>query len=94
MHYRLLLFLTIGIHYVIFVSFILTTLCSYVFIPWFMSLTLTALIVRVIYSRDECPLTTYENHLRAKLDLLKSKGFLKDYILHPRKTFTYLLRGN
>jgi hypothetical protein len=85
-----LLMLSIVFHYLVFISFVLTSVLGVVLLPWFIGITLGALIFRVIFSRSECPLTTYENYLRNNLQLKPSKGFLKDYILHPNTTLLEL----
>ena len=88
---KLLLGLTVGSHYVVFIAFILTAILGILVLSWYIALTLDALIFRVIFSQSECPLTTLENHYRSKLGLIKSKGFLKEYIIYPKVTFKYLI---
>ena len=83
---KILLILTIVLHYVVFVAFILTSIGAFLNLKWYIALSIVALIVRVIFSRTECPLTTLENKFRVKLKMEESKGFLKDYILNPHKT--------
>mgnify|MGYP003643778424 CR=1 FL=1 len=90
---KLVLCLVVLLHYVTFLSFVLTCLISFLFIPWFVAITLIALVIRVIFSPDECPLTTLENVFRKKLNLKPSKGFLKDYILHIKDTLKYLINN-
>ena len=82
----------IAIHYLVFSSFVLTALLGSIILPWFVAITLMALIGRVITSQEECPLTTLENYIRGKLKLKSSKGFLKDYILHPKQTFNNIYK--
>lgn len=88
---KVMLLLTIGAHYVVFIAFVLTALLGIYVLTWYVAITLDALIFRVIFSNNECPLTTLENHYRNKLGILASKGFLKDYIIYPRRTFKYLI---
>lgn len=85
---------TIVIHYIVFISFLLTCISGYLVMPWYIATTLIALIVRVIVSPNVCPLTSAENYFRRKLGLKSSHGFLKDYILQPHKTFKYLHSGD
>ena len=80
-----LLYLTVAFHYVIFISFILTVVLSWTYLPWYLYFSLGALIIRVITSRDVCPLTQLENIIRQRLGLRKSSGFLNDWILFRRK---------
>jgi len=88
---KIKLFLTIGAHYVVFIAFVLTALLGLLVLSWYVAITLDALIFRVIFSNSECPLTTLENHYRSQLGLITSKGFLKDYIIYPKRTFKYLV---
>lgn len=88
-----LLYAVIGLHYLVFISFVLTAFLGIAVLPWFVAITLIALIIRVIVSQDECPLTTLENHIRIRLNLPLSRAFLKDYILNPRDTFRSLYKG-
>jgi hypothetical protein len=87
MSHKLKLLLTIFTHYIIFGCFAATVVLGLFTIPVYVSITLTALIVRVIFSPNECPLTALENAYRKKLSLRPSKGFLKDYIIFPKRTF-------
>jgi len=87
---KILLVLTIAFHYVVFVAFLLTCVLSIFNMPWYLALTLDALIFRVVFSRAECPLTSLENYYRRKLLIDDSKGFLKDYIINPKRTITFL----
>lgn len=87
---KCVLFMTIAIHYVVFVSFVLSAFIGWLTLSWYIAIALDALIVRVIVSPMECPLTTIENKYRIKLGLLTSKGFLRDYIIYPKRTFRYL----
>lgn len=87
---KLILFIVVFLHYVTFASFVLTCSISFLFVPWFVAITLIALVIRVIFSSDECPLTTLENTFRKELNLKPSKGFLKDYILNIKDTLLYI----
>lgn len=84
------LLLTVVAHYIIFICFIATVLTGIFVLPVYIAVSLTALITRVIFSPNECPLTTLENKYRKRLQLVTSKGFLKDYILYPKRTFSSL----
>lgn len=84
------LVLTIVLHYVVFVAFLLTCLLSIFNMPWYVALTLDALIFRVIFSRAECPLLSLENYFRKNLLIDASRGFLKDFIINPHKTIPFL----
>jgi hypothetical protein len=88
---KVLLLGSIALHYVVFVSFVLTAVLVLFLLPWYLGVSLIALIVRVIFSREICPLTAFENVQREKLKMYESTGFLKDYILHPKRTFKYIL---
>ena len=90
MSYKNLLILLVLFHYVIFISFLLTCVLSFVQLPWYIALTMNALIFRVIFSRTECPLTTLENYYRLKLSMKPSQGFLKDYVINIKQTVQYL----
>lgn len=74
------------LHYVVFVSFILSMWLSFFVMPWYLALSLSSLIARVLVSSGACPLTLLENKLRTNLHLHVSKSFLKDYILNIRQT--------
>lgn len=87
-----MLLVYVGIHYGIFGSFVLTSILGFVTLPWYVATTLLALIGRVIFSAQECPLTTFENRCRKKLGIPLSHGFLKDYLLQLPKTIK-TLRG-
>ncbi len=87
---KLLLVVTVIVHYVVFLSFVMTAVMSVFVLKLYIAIALNALIFRVIFSSNECPLTTLENHYRTKLLMNKSRGFLKDYILFPKKTLAYL----
>lgn len=88
---KALLLLIIGAHYVVFISFVLSGLLSFLYLPWFMAITLSSIVVRTVFDPYECPLTSLENNQRVLLGLALSRGFLKDYIIYPRRTFKYLL---
>ncbi len=88
---KILLVGIIAFHYLVFVSFILTVALSITILPWYVAISISSLIARVVVSRGECPLTVLENVIRKKLDLQTSKGFLKEYILHINSTFRQLL---
>lgn len=71
------------VHYIIFFSFVTCILLAWRDLPWYAYLTLTALIVRIMVSRDKCPLTLLENKYRARLKMRASTGFLKDWVIRP-----------
>jgi hypothetical protein len=79
------LIIVVLFHYLVFFAFILTVLLSWIQLPWYLYLSVVALIARVIFSRNICPLTLLENVFRLRLDLDKSTGFLKDWIIAPMK---------
>lgn len=89
---RLMIFSIVLIHYFIFISFVLTCIGSFIVLEWYIAATLLALVVRVIFSNDECPLTTLENYYRTKYNLKKSLSFLKDYVMSPVTTIKYILQ--
>ncbi len=92
MRCKLLLVGIVALHYVVFLAFLLTCILSLFVLQWYVALTLNALIFRVIFSPAPCPLTTLENHVKGKLGMPHSTGFLKDWILSPYKTWTAKLK--
>lgn len=89
---RIFLISIVTFHYLVFVAFLLTSIMSFFQLPWYIALTINALIFRVIFSRAECPLTTLENNIRKKLNMPVSKGFLTDYIIFPLRTLKSFIK--
>lgn len=83
--YKFMYILIVAVHYLVFGCLLLTTIYAWNELPIYIYVSLVSLIARVIYSRDTCPLTILENHIRAKLNMERSRGFLKDYIIKPIK---------
>ena len=82
---RLIFVLIVVIHYVIFVSLLASTILCWFDFPWYMCLLILTIVFRIGMSREECPLTSIENLVRRKLNMPKSTGFLKDWIIRPIK---------
>lgn len=80
------LLISVIIHYAVFLSFVLTCILGFASLPWYVAITLLALIGRVIFSSQECPLTTFENKCRKKLNVPISHGFMKSWILRIPRT--------
>ncbi len=89
---KVLLVLIVLFHYVVFVSFVLTTVLSLFELHWYIAIAMNALIFRVIFSPTACPLTTIENVYRKKLGMSLSRVFMKEYLLNPVITWKKLLK--
>lgn len=100
MRYKILLVLTILLHYGVFVAFLLTALLAFHVTVWYIALSLEAFIFRIIFDNmTTCPLTTLENLLIRYIMvdkevgyLLASRGFMKDYLLRPSRRLKELKR--
>ena len=105
--HKVLLCLTVLFHYVIFIAFGLSVILGVFIMPWFVALTIDAVVFRILFSPNACPLTTLENYYRRKLynkvhdpktfeehmnlGLYQSRHFVVDWVAHPVKSFKYLL---
>lgn len=89
---KFMLVAIILVHYVVFVSFLLCVLLGFRVLPWYVAVTLSALIIRgPVFDTLDCPLTVAENKYRVKLDIYPSKGFIKDFIIFPKRTIKMLI---
>ena len=85
-----LIFATIvALHYLVVFCLVLTAIYSWALFPIYVYVTIVVLIIRVLYSRDPCPLTVLENKYRERLGYCKSRGFVLDWIVKPIKKVIY-----
>lgn len=87
---KLSLVFIIGLHYLIFLSFLIFAIYGLQYLPWWQYLIIGTFVVRLLFSREECPLTTLENKVRIKLEYPIVGDFLTDYILDPVPTLLLL----
>lgn len=50
---------------------------------WYVSIPLVSLLVQLMFTRVECPLTNIENKLRLKLGFKRISGFVGHYLYKP-----------
>ena len=82
---KLLLSFVIVLHFTMIVLNSASFLILPFSVPWYVAAPLCSTIVFLGCTRDlQCPLTTWENSLRGKLDMPPIKGFIRHYFL--RKT--------
>ncbi len=95
MRYKLLLIATILLHYAVFIAFLFTAVVAFFTFPWYIALSLEALITRVIFDNTNvCPLTLLENWTIVRMRGTKyrpSHGFLRDYLLNIHKRLPYII---
>jgi len=51
--------------------------------PWYVAVPVISLLVNLMFSAVECPLTKLENRLRRRLDMPPIKYFVGHYIIWP-----------
>ncbi len=81
--FKVLYWSIIIVHYFAVLCFMLTALLGWKYMPWYQYITMLSLILRVIYSKDICPLTSAENCIAEKLSYTKSRGFIISWIIVP-----------
>ena len=62
-------------------------------VSWYIALPLCTFITLVSFSKVlDCPMTRYENKLRAEVGKPEIRGFMKHYIMRPYARFRYNLK--
>ena len=61
--------------------------------PLYVWMPLNSFILITTFTREVCPLTKLENHLRKQLDLPKIGGFVGHYIVRPSKKYLFKMGG-
>lgn len=91
--YRILLISTIILHHFV----VLTNIISFFLSPFLfhplLACPIMSNILVISFSRNECPITTFENYLRAKLGMKKIGGFIGHYYVRPARSLKSFLRA-
>ena len=79
--YKLLYKLTVLVHWITFITLALAIPLSLVLQPFYMFVVVTTVVVRIVFSREICPLSTLECHIAAKAGIKGHILFMKGHIL-------------
>ncbi len=90
--YKIGLYLNIILHYIVFVCFVITVLFGWLHMPFYLYVTVSSLIIRVLVSRDICPLNIIENKFRKPLGMEPMERFVKEYVIHLPTTLGKIWR--
>lgn len=78
---RILLEVTVIVHYLVVAGLSLAIPLSLIFQPWYIFLTITTIVVRTALDRQICPLSQLECHYQRKLGLPEKDKFIKHHII-------------
>lgn len=83
---KTLLLATILVHHVV----VWINTAAFLVLPFtqspFVACPIMSFVLLVSFSKQPCPLTQLENHLRSKLGMKRIGGFIGHYYLRPLKT--------